>query len=194
MGWLWGSNNDASSTKSDGDPLRDLDPSLREFLEKESPLKYKASQATSQAATSPSPASHTADTQSQSTTSAGSTSHTDLSSSTASPPTLFSDGRYSHLWSTYKSISEVENAAKTDQEKLLDVLNAFKERKAEIGRAAVENCALEQTAVSDCFRTGSWKARMTMCRAPSREFERCYTMQSVEQTNLRRTNALLMNT
>ena len=176
MGWLWGSHNDASSTKSDGDPLRDLDPSLRDFLEKESPLKYKTSQPRSQAATSLSPASQPADSQSQSTNSAASRPY---DSSTASPPTLFSDGRYSHLWSTYKSKSEVENAAKTDQEKLLDVLNAFKERKAEIGRAAVENCSLEQTAISDCFRTGSWKARMTMCRGPSREFERCYTMQSV---------------
>ena len=37
MGWLWGS---AKDNASENDPFRDMDPSLKEFLIKESPVKY----------------------------------------------------------------------------------------------------------------------------------------------------------
>ena len=178
MGWLWGSNNNASSTKSDGDPLRNLDPSLRDFLEKESPVKYRTTRAPPQTASPLIPATRSENPQSQNTT-ATTKSSPESSTPAIPPPTLYPDGRYAHLWSTYKPISEIENASKTDQEKLLDVLNAFKERKAEIGRAALENCALEHIAIDECFRNGGVKARMTMCRAENRELERCYAMQSV---------------
>ena len=43
MGWLWGSNDTANDKKQD--PYSKLDPALRDFLEKESPLKYKDTQA-----------------------------------------------------------------------------------------------------------------------------------------------------
>lgn len=73
----------------------------------------------------------------------------------------------------------MEDEAKSDQEKLIDVLEGYKQRKAEVARAALENCALEQGEVSECFKTGGWMKRMTMCREENRGFERCYVMQSV---------------
>ena len=102
-------------------------------------------------------------------------------SATGSVPaeSLFPDGRYAHLWKTYQSKSEIENANKSDQEKISDVLEGFKYRKAEIGRAALENCALEQWDVNDCFKNGGWGSRLTMCRDENRKLERCYMMQAV---------------
>lgn len=156
MGWLWGSDN---NDKSNSDPLRDLDPSLRAFLETESPVKYKTSQPPE------APASTTGEASA-------------ATERTKPVPTLFPDGRYAHLWKTYTPLAEIEAATKTDQEKLLDVLNGYRERKSQIGVAAITNCALEQWEVNDCFRNGGLSARLTMCRAENKKFERCYMMQS----------------
>ena len=165
MGWLWDSNSQKDASAST-DPFRDLDPSLRDFLEKESPVKYKP--ATSPPSPSTSPA--------QAVTAASETSPPSPAVPSAS---LYPDGRYAHLWKTYKPLSEVENATKTDQERLLDILHGYKERKAHIARTALENCSLEQLEVNDCFNGGGLKARMTMCRAENRKFERCYLSQTV---------------
>lgn len=59
-----------------------------------------------------------------------------------------------------------------------DVFDAYSERKAAIGRAAIENCVMEQMAEKECFMHGSWSKRMTMCRDENRAFLRCYEMQS----------------
>lgn len=170
MGWSSSSKPDPSSTSASTDPLRDLDPELRAFLEQESPVKYKP---TSAPATPPelSPPKPTPP--------ALSTSSNPASSNPVPSQSLYPDGRYAHLWATYRPLGEIENETKTDQEKLLDVLDGYKQRKADIGRAALENCALEQQAITDCFKSGGVKARMTMCRHENREFERCYTLQSV---------------
>ena len=64
----------------------------------------------------------------------------------------------------------------------MDVLEGYKSRKAMIGKAALENCALEQAAMSDCYMHGSWMSKMTMCREENAAFTRCYTMQAVRQT------------
>jgi hypothetical protein len=60
-----------------------------------------------------------------------------------------------------------------------DVLEGYKQRRAEIGRAALENCALEQGDVNECFKNGAWAERLALCRAQNRKLERCYLMQSV---------------
>ncbi|TGO86706.1 hypothetical protein BPOR_0282g00020 [Botrytis porri] len=154
MGWFWGDSNDGDKDKSQ-DPLKNLDPSLREFLKKESPVKY------------------------DSTKSADTTTNTTEDPTKPSVPSqsLYPDGRYAHLWKTYQPQAEVEQAAKSDAEKIQDVIEGYKYRKAEIGRAALENCALEQWDVNECFRSGGWQARLTMCRQQNRKLERCYTMQ-----------------
>nr|CDP23006.1 Putative protein of unknown function [Podospora anserina S mat+] len=94
------------------------------------------------------------------------------------PESLFPDGRYAHLWKTYTPQSTIEAATKTDHEKLMDVLDSYKDRKAAIGRAALENCADEQFTWATCMKSGGVKARLTMCSDEVKKFERCYNNQS----------------
>jgi hypothetical protein len=177
MGWFWGSA-DHNNNKSQ-DPLRDLDPSLREFLVKESPVKYSSSNPPS---TSPAPA-----TPQSSQIAQAADSRTSKSASRSDAPkdnkvpsaSLYQDGRYADIWKTYQSQAETEAAGKSDQEKINDVLEGYKYRKAEIGRAALENCALEQWDVNECFRSVSWSRTLNLCRTENKKFERCYLMQSV---------------
>ncbi|KAI9825899.1 MAG: hypothetical protein M1832_000840 [Thelocarpon impressellum] len=180
MGWFWEASSNASpssqsSSSNKNDPLRNLDPALRAFLERESPVKYSSPTTP----LSPTNAEQPQRTYSDQITSPTTSSPLSSASAPASPPqSLYPDGRYAHLWRTYQSIADVESASKTEQEKLLDVLDGFKHRKAEIGRAALENCALEQCAVNECFQSGGWAKRMSLCRQENRELERCYLLQS----------------
>ncbi|EKD14462.1 hypothetical protein MBM_07183 [Drepanopeziza brunnea f. sp. 'multigermtubi' MB_m1] len=173
MGWLWGSSGDDSN--KDKDPLRNLDPGLRDFLKKESPVKYSSSNPPAATATAPQPAAVPTPAPSQTPTT------TSISAEDTGPQvpsqSLYKDGRYAHLWKTYQSQADAESTAKSDQEKIDDVLQGYKDRKAGIGRAALENCAMEQWEVNDCFSNGSWKSRLTMCSAETRRMERCYMMQ-----------------
>lgn len=59
------------------------------------------------------------------------------------------------------------------------MLEGYKQRKKEISRAALENCAFEQGDINECYKSGSWMKRMMLCREENRAFERCYLMQSV---------------
>ncbi|KAI9878012.1 MAG: hypothetical protein M1830_002170 [Pleopsidium flavum] len=181
MGWFWGPSGNGNTKSTTNDPLRNLDPSLRDFLEKESPVRYKTSGSTTPVPPPPAPEkqqSYKDQILPPSEPQSSSASQTNSSTPKVPAESLFPDGRYAHLWKNYKSLYEVENASKTDQEKLVDVLEGYKFRKAEIGRAALENCALEQWAVNDCFRNGGWSSRMSMCRAENRQLERCYLMQA----------------
>ncbi|KAI1844770.1 hypothetical protein JX265_011307 [Neoarthrinium moseri] len=169
MGWwqsLWG-------TENTDDPLRKLDPKLREYLEKESPVKYPSSQAPP--SQPPQPQTKSAQTPSHTTP--------DPTQSAQDPPPVpkeseFQDGRYAHLWKTYRPLAEIEAETKSDQEKIMDVLEGYKERKSQIGRAALENCALEQVDWRSCMNNPSVAERLTMCRAQVKKFERCYTTQT----------------
>lgn len=163
MGWFWGAT--AEDKKSSADPLRDLDPSLQAFLKKESPVQYSPA--------TPPPEEPKAQQSTQPTENTSSEPPADP----AAPPTLFKDNRYAHLWKTYTPQSTVEAASKSDAEKISDVLEGYKYRKAEIGRAALENCALEQWEVNECFTNGGVKARLTMCRTENKSLERCVEMQ-----------------
>jgi hypothetical protein len=173
MGWFWGYSDSKDGNKSQ-DPLRDLEPDLRDFLAKESPVKYGSSNPAAAPETMPAP------TPSHASKPAAPDHRSEANTGPKVPlQSLFKDGRYAHLWKTYQSQAETEAAGKSDQEKINDVLEGYKYRKAEIGRAALENCALEQWQVNECFRNGGWASRLTMCRAENRELERCYLMQSV---------------
>lgn len=168
MGWFEGWFGSGNSNESD--PLRNLDPKLREFLEKESPIKYTtSSEQQSQPLQPPQPQPQTKPTK-----------DTDGEEKPAVPrESLYQDGRYAHLWKSYRPLSTVEAETKTDHEKLMDVLDAYKERKAHIGRAALENCADEQMDWNLCMKEGDWSKRVTMCREEVQKFERCYMTQSV---------------
>ncbi|KAF4967313.1 hypothetical protein FSARC_5143 [Fusarium sarcochroum] len=163
MGWI----SSILGTDKSADPLAKLDPSLRDFLEKESPLKYPTNQPTNPPSTSQEP------------------SHGDamLATTQQQRPTvpsesLYQDGRYAHLWKNYQPLAEIEAQTATDHEKLMSVLEAYKERKEAIGKAALENCAEYQEEWVNCMKHGSWEDQMQMCRHQVRRFERCYMMQS----------------
>ncbi|KAI9834631.1 MAG: hypothetical protein M1826_000033 [Phylliscum demangeonii] len=169
MGWFGGSSStDKKQDQGRADPVTDLDPSLRDYLKKEAPEQYSTTNA--ELHVSPSPSSSAAPPPA---------SGNDSGAAAPPPPeSLFPDGRYAALWRTYTPYAQVEAAGKSEQEKLLDIVAGYKERKKQIGRAALENCSIEHMAVSDCFRFGSWNERVNMCRAQNKRFERCYTMQA----------------
>ncbi|KAI1137169.1 hypothetical protein F5Y05DRAFT_388362 [Hypoxylon sp. FL0543] len=164
MGWwdsLW-------SSSSGDDPLRKLDPKLREFLERESPVKYSAAQQQQDPAKEEKRAS---------------AAKAEAAEGQPERPVVpresqFQDGRYAHLWKTYRPLAEIEAETKSEHEKLMDVLEAYKERKNQIGKAALENCALEQLDWRQCMMNPSFSERMTMCREQVKKFERCYMMQT----------------
>jgi hypothetical protein len=161
----------SSSSSNGGDPLQKLDPKLREFLVRESPIKYEHAE---------SPAKQpTQDAAAQQQQAGAPIENTDQQQKPVPRESLYQDGRYAHLWKNYRPQAVVEAETKSDHEKLMDVLEAYKDRKAEIGKAALENCALEQEAWSECMKRGDITARMTMCRDAVRKFERCYTLQNV---------------
>ncbi|KAI0861099.1 hypothetical protein F4860DRAFT_476865 [Xylaria cubensis] len=176
MGW-W----DSLWTSSADDPLRKLDPKLREFLEKESPVKYNTNNNSSSSSSS----AHTPNPQNKSNEVTSTTIPTpDAEDSNSSSKPLvpresqFQDGRYAHLWKSYRPLAEIEAETKSEHEKLMDVLEGYKERKAEIGRAALENCALEQVDWRSCMSNPSVAERLTMCRDQIKKFERCYMTQT----------------
>ncbi|KAA8647397.1 hypothetical protein EYZ11_001626 [Aspergillus tanneri] len=161
MGWFGG--------KSDqDDPVKKLDPGLREYLEHEAPKKYvpttpisSSQDASKPVDTNPSPS----DTNEPSTTSIPTAS-------------LFPDGRYAHLWKTYKPQANEDSQMKGAER----VIEKYKQRGDTVHRAAMENCALEHEDLTYCFQTGNWKkrlqSRMTMCSEENATFSRCFTTQA----------------
>lgn len=173
MGWwdsLW-----ASSSSGD-DPLRKLDPKLREFLERESPIKYSAAQAPKDPAEEKrkkeSAIREDEERQKQQ-------QQQKQQQELAPRESQFQDGRYAHLWKTYRPLADIEAETKSDHERLMDVLEGYKERKNQIGRAALENCAIEQLDWRQCMANPSFTERMTMCRDQIKKFEKCYMTQTV---------------
>ncbi|KAK1832904.1 hypothetical protein QBC39DRAFT_370646 [Podospora conica] len=163
MGWF-----DSLFGESTGaDPLAKLDPKLRDYLRRESPVKYATEEEQQHKQNQP---EQIPEPQEQNAPPA--------EKPLVPPQSLFPDGRYAHLWKTYRPLAEIEAETKTDHEKLMDVLDAYKGRKAQIGRAALENCADEQMDWAACMKGGEWTDRMTMCRKQVQRFERCYMTQS----------------
>ena len=180
MGWFWDTK---SSQASSQDTYSNLDPSLRNFYEQESAAQTQ-SQAPPQKA-KPQPVSSDAAPSTYRTQVGLSTTGINLEEqnsapldrSTVPPESLYQDGRYAHIWKSYRPYDEISNVAKTDQDKLADVVEKYKDRKAAIGRAALENCVAEQLEEQMCWRHGGFVKTMTMCREEGRAFNRCYTMQ-----------------
>jgi hypothetical protein len=178
MGWFDGWFGGGGGEDRSG-PLANLDPKLREFLEKESPVKFnkpeqpQVTQAPPPVATEPTANTKKATVQ-PGTEAAGATDQKSVPKES-----LFQDGRYADLWKTYKSREQVEAETKTDSEKLMDVLEGFKDRKLRIGRAAMENCAEEHFEWYECGKNPGLVDRMTSCSAYVKKFERCYKTQSV---------------
>lgn len=163
MGWLWGSKN--SPTGSD-----QLDPSLREFLNKEAPTG-PAPSLPSVPKEKPADAPTPPPSQSQ--------EQIESSKPRVPPQSQFQDGRYAHLWKNYTPQDILNDRGKSEQDRLRDLVDAYNDRKASIGRLAMENCALEYMEQFECFRNPkTWWSKGTMCSAESRKFNRCYDIQS----------------
>lgn len=152
MGWFWGSS-------SEGDAVSKLDPKLKEFLDSDKTPEYKP---VTTSTSSPKPAP---------------TPIEDSKKPLVPAESLFQDGRYAHLWKTYTPQTVLEARGKTDQEKLSDLMDAYNERRSEVSRAALDNCAVEYEELHHCYRHGSLADRMTNCRGNFRKLDRCFTMQ-----------------
>jgi hypothetical protein len=158
------------------DSVKGLDPELRKFLEQEAP-KPPAAQARDT----------TADISYTDQLNAARAQHhppppdntpTHQQAPKAPSASLFPDGRYAHLWSTYRPLATIEAAQKTESEKLKDLVSAFDARKKSISATALENCALQAVAQAECFASGAFLSRLTMCRAETRALNRCTDMQA----------------
>lgn len=157
MGWFW--NDPAAAAK---DPFHRLNPDVREFLLRESPLKL-APPPTTDDDTTTTPPSPTSD---------------------SSPPTTavstrskYGD-RYADIWEQYRS-PRAQETERSSQEQLSDIIQAYKWRKGAIGRAALENCADQQAALYHCYQHGSVRERMTTCSADNHKLQDCYVSQTV---------------
>lgn len=176
MGWFWDTKPDANA----GDATRNLDPSLKDFLNKQTPSQHgeaSTTSASSRQQAAPPPTERTTQI-TQNARNPQNATTTQTEPSTVPSESLFPDGRYAHLWKNYETESGVRAKSQTNQGKIVDVLETIKDRKAAIGRAALENCVEEQMAERECYRSGAWKDRLLMCREQNRAFSRCYSMQS----------------
>ncbi|RDA91975.1 hypothetical protein CP533_1359 [Ophiocordyceps camponoti-saundersi (nom. inval.)] len=163
MGWL----SSIFGSGSGSDPVEKLDPKLRAFLERESPVKYepkKPSPPTSASAQPPATPAPTKEPKPE--------------ERLVPSASLYQDGRYAHLWKNYQPLSQQESENATDHDRMAAVLEGYKDRKAALAAAALENCALQQEEWIECMKSGSWEDRFQMCRHQVRRFERCYMMQS----------------
>ncbi|KAJ5386796.1 hypothetical protein N7509_009337 [Penicillium cosmopolitanum] len=164
MGWFWGNNKD--------DPVNKLDPGLREYLEQETPSKYEPAPNLKQPTPPP--------TQTQTQTPTQTSEQSEQTEDKLPAASLYQDGRYAHLWKTYKPLAGAEEDAAAGGASR--VIEKFKERGDTVQRAAMENCALEHEALTLCFQTGNWRkqieSRLTNCAAENGTFSRCFVTQS----------------
>lgn len=164
MGWLWGWGSSSPAAKDS------LDPSLRQFLDTEAPAGPKPalpSKPAPKAQPAPSPSPPPVAEQAPNAT------------APAVPrESQFPDGRYAHLWKNYVPQHELENRGKSEQDRLRDIVDTYNDRRAEVGRVALENCALEYMAQFECFGNPNFRQMTTLCRAESRAFNRCYDVQA----------------
>ena len=172
--WIW--NLSSSSSSSSSDPVKGLDPSLREFLEKESPKPH--SPPTSKETTSWLKEVESQIPQSSSPTPSPNQSAEATEDKPVVPPqSLFPDGRYAHIWKHYKPLHEVEDASKTTQDRLHDIYDIHHERKSSTATAARENCVFYELAYQDCLNSTSWNSKLFMCTTENRALSRCVDMQ-----------------
>lgn len=159
MGWLWGSSDNGTSSE-----VKNLDPSLRDFLKNQQPKPAVAESKpetpyVDQIMALPTPA-------------------TTGSAPKVPPQSQFQDGRYAELWKNYKPLAQIEDATKTDQQRMRDLMEEQEAKKAFLGMMALENCALEQWAEQECLNGPASVSRALLCRAENRAFSRCFETQS----------------
>lgn len=154
------------------DPLDNLDPQLREFLEKEAPKP-----STHAAYKPPKAEPTTPRLQTQSQIQEDTPTQTAESDKPRVPPqSQFQDGRYAHLWKSYRPGETRE--ALSDGEVLQNLTKAYNWRKTEISKTALENCVFDAIAEQECFKRGSFGQKIWLCRDETQALDRCTTMQA----------------
>ncbi|PNS21844.1 Cytokinesis protein sepA [Sphaceloma murrayae] len=180
MGWFW---NSAPS----GDAYDSLDSRTKDLLNSEAPPAQLPS------APSPGPSTTTSASPPKtyrerlglndpsqpptSTPASPQTPATTQSAPSAPPQSLYPDGRYAHLWATYRPPSDASTGT-ASQDQLTNILSSYSTRRAEVSRAALENCVEEHIAENECFASGTLMKKMKGCREESTTFSRCYTLQA----------------
>ncbi len=180
MGWLWG----GKTRNDDKDPTKSLDPTLKEFLDSQQPRPYVPAQAPAapvpaQPETLPSPqASEPSNSKKLAPDSNAEANSNASADATVPSASLFPDGRYAHLWTTYTPEASLTATTTSPLER---IVSARKDRRELVSRAAMENCAFEQELQRTCFAAGTAaqraKARLTLCREETKAFNRCYALQ-----------------
>jgi hypothetical protein len=165
MPWYWwgGSGNQ-------GDPTKNLDPSLKDFLDKQQPRPYVASE----------PPKKLPEPTKESTVEAVLPDTNKIHQDQPVPKeSLYQDGRYAHLWKTYAPQADIESTTMSPVER---ITAAKKNRKRALHRAALENCAFEEELRQECLNgqnvTSRFRATMTMCNDETKQYTRCYSLQS----------------
>lgn len=165
MPWYWwGGKSDQN------DPTKSLDPSLKDFLDKQQPRPYV-------------PAETPKRTEQPKVESTLEAVLPDTNKTYEERPvpkeSLFQDGRYAHLWKTYTPQQAIVSTTQTPVER---ITAAKKNRKRALHRAALENCAFEEEIRQDCLNgqnvTNRFRATATLCNDETKQYTRCYTLQS----------------
>jgi hypothetical protein len=164
MVWPFGPSSGTTS-----DAPKKLDRDLQDFVDRES-AKPSGDLKSRPLPSPPQQNSPQTDSQKAEPTTAG------KSKPAPTPQSLFQDGRYAHLWGTYRSPAERDS--RSENEKLKDMAEDIEWRSREGVKAAKVNCALEAVAESDCFQNGSFFQRATMCREETQAYDRCMEMQT----------------
>ncbi|KAF1990501.1 hypothetical protein K402DRAFT_348670 [Aulographum hederae CBS 113979] len=160
MGWFWGPSPPADPTKS-------LDPSLREFLDRETPPEPPPSKRT-KAATAM---------EELKAAEAARASPDGRNAAGVPAQSLYQDGRFADIWKTYTPLTAIQAETKNDQERLRDLIDDWEDTKIKVAQTARENCSFEEMAQNECFKHGPLSSKMTMCLAERRAMNRCYEMQ-----------------
>lgn len=165
MPWYWWGGKSGQD-----DPTKSLDPSLKEFLKEQQPRPYVPAEPPKKAEEAPAtvqPEVNLPDTNK---------TYTDRP---VPPESLYQDGRYAHLWKTYTSQSDIVSKTSSPLER---ITAAKKGRKRAIHRAALENCAFEEEIRQECLNgqnvTSRFRATVTMCNEETKQYTRCYALQS----------------
>jgi hypothetical protein len=157
MGWFWGGKG-----SNDDDPTKSLDPSLQDFLKSQQPRPYAPA-----AAPSPPPPSNPQTDSNPDPTQNPASPNTNAKASEDRPvpsESLFPDGRYAHLWTTYTPQSTLIARSTTPLERFV---SARKDRSDLLNRAALENCAFEQELQQNCFYPGSGSSSRPAGQGPT---------------------------
>ena len=164
MDWLWG----GSDKRKDGDPTKSLKPELQQFLKDQQPRPYVPVDTSK-----PEPSNFEKDPIPLPDT------NQEFVDRPLPQESLFPDGRYKHIWKTYTPQDSITATTNTTVERIID---AKKDRKQLISRAAFENCAFEEELTKTCWKRGTpldrARAMATLCSKEQKAFNRCFTLQS----------------